>query len=67
MVAMLGVFFGYVIAEEVMSTKETRANGIELYPVKGRERVLANEKCGRLGEAPARVERGGLPPADRIG
>lgn len=62
-VAMLGAFFSYVIAEEAIPTKENPAHSIEFYPEKGRERFLTKEEFGRLGEALARAERDGLPPA----
>ena len=40
LVAMLGGFFSYAIAEEAIPSKENPAHGIELYPEKSRERFL---------------------------
>lgn len=63
LVAMLGAFFSYVIAEEAIPTKENPAHSIEFYPEKGRERFLTKEEFGRLGAALAKAESEGLPPA----
>ena len=62
-VARLATFFAYAIAEGAIVSKENPAHGIEFYPEEGRERFLTKEEFGRLGEALARAEREGLPPA----
>jgi Site-specific recombinase XerD len=62
-VARLGTFFAHAIAEGAIPSKENPVHGIEFYPEQGRERFLTKEEFGRLGEALARAEREGLPPA----
>src|ERR1019366_2749432 len=61
--ARLTTFFAYAIAEGAVPSKENPAHGVELYPEQGRERFLTKEEFGRLGDALAKAEREGLPPA----
>lgn len=62
-VARLATFFAYAITEGAILSKENPTHGIEFYPEQGRERFLTKEEFGRLGDALARAERDGLPPA----
>lgn len=62
MLAMLGAFFTYA-SKEGVRLRENPARGVEFYPEKPRERFLTPKEFGRLGEALARAEREGLPPA----
>jgi integrase len=61
--AMLGAFFTFVSKEGARPIHDNPAHGIEFYPEKGRERFLTPQEFRRLGEALARAEREGLPPA----
>lgn len=63
MLAMLGAFFTYAIREGVRPPHDNPAHGVEFYPEKPRERFLTPKEFRRLGEALARAEREGLPPA----
>jgi integrase len=62
-VARLATFFAHAIAEGAIPSKVNPTQGIEFYPEQARERFLTKEEFGRLGEALARAEREGLPPA----
>lgn len=61
--AMLGAFFTYAAKEGIRVPHDNPAHEIEFYPEKPRERFLTPKEFGRLGEALARAEREGLPPA----
>ncbi len=61
--AMLGAFFTYASKEGVRSPNDNPAHSIEFYPEQPRERFLTPKEFSRLGEALARAERDGLPPA----
>jgi integrase len=62
-VARLASFFTHAIAEGAVPSKDNPTHGIEFYPEKARERFLTKEEFGRLGQALAKAERDGLPPA----
>ncbi|MGQ0640961.1 MAG: tyrosine-type recombinase/integrase [Gemmatimonadaceae bacterium] len=61
--AMLGAFFTYAAKEGIRGRHDNPAHEVEFYPEKPRERFLTPKEFGRLGEALARAERDGLPPA----
>lgn len=62
--ALVGTFFTYAKFHDP-SIKENPAHGIEFYPEQSKERYLTAEELTRLGEALARAETTGLPPAPR--
>ncbi len=61
--AMLGAFFTYASKEGIRPPHDNPAHGLEFYPEKPRERFLTPQEFRRLGEALARAEGQGLPPA----
>ena len=61
--AMLGSFFTYATREGARPLHDNPARGIQFYPEKPRERFLTPKEFRRLGEALARAESDGLPPA----
>jgi len=65
-VARLTTFFTHAIAEGAIPSRLNPTHGVEFYPEQGRERFLTKEEFGRLGEALARAEREGLPPAPEL-
>jgi integrase len=61
--AMLGAFFTFAEREGVCAPRENPAHGVDFYPERARERFLTPAEFAALGEALARAERDGLPPA----
>jgi integrase len=64
-VALVGGFFTFAKGEGARKDHENPARDVDLYPESPRERFLTAEEFRRLGEALARAERDGLPPAPK--
>lgn len=64
--ALLGAFFSFAEQEGARATHDNPTRRVTPYPERPRERFLSAAEVARLGEALARAEREGLPPAPSL-